>query len=83
MQRPIQTFPQRPGKGKSRKYLLKTWSFPHSPQTFPQDFSTGGHKGVYTKLLSIKRPDSLRQNLHFFSGCGFAHRGLPVDKFGA
>ena len=66
---------------RTSKYLLKTHSFPHSPQGFPQGFSTafpGLWKG---RKIDIKRSDTLRHNPHFFAGRVFYHRTFPAQKF--
>ena len=64
------------------KYLLKTHSFPHSPQTFPQGFSTG-FKGVWKQeQIDIKRYDRLRRIPYFFAGRVFYHSKIFVQKLG-
>ena len=68
--------------GKETEYLLKTQSFPHSPQVFPQEFSTAAGGCGYSVLIYIKRSDSFRPISHFFAGCGFYHSESFVQKFG-
>ena len=63
------------------KYLLKTRCFPHSPQVFPQEFSTvPGRLGKIVEI-DIKISDRIRPNSHFFAGCVFYHREFFVQKF--
>ena len=69
-------------KWKERKYLLKTQSFPHSPQICPQEFSTGWDGCGYSFLVHIIRCDTLREFSHFFAGRGFYHGKIFVQKFG-
>ena len=57
--------------GKGAKYLLITQSFPHSPQLFPQELSTGELDCGYSFLVHIKQADRLRPFSHFFAGGGF------------
>ena len=65
--------------GKS-KYLLKTHSFPHSPQSFPQGFSTA-LPGLWNCCeINIKRTDRLRPFFHFFARRVFYHSGIFVQK---
>ena len=62
------------------KYLLKTQSFPHSPQVFPQGFSTAG-SGLWNGTgIYIKIADSLRPVSHFFAGRVFHNRIFFVQK---
>jgi len=74
--------PQAGGKRKETKYLLITHSFPHSPQVFPQEFSTGKKDCGYSLLVHIIRCDAIRENSHFFAGGGFHHGAVFVQKLG-
>ena len=67
---------------KESEYLLKTLSFPHSPQVFPQEFSTGAAGGPCTILIYIKRNDRLRRIFHFFVRRNFNHIVTFVQFFG-
>ena len=74
----------RKGPGSTEgKYLLITHSFPHSPQVFPQEFSTGWPWDVYTTVIYIKRTDTNRPDSHFFASRGFYHRDFLVHNFGS
>jgi hypothetical protein len=75
-------FHRRDGNAKGPKYLLITRSFPHSPQVFPQGFSTGGGNCGYADLIDIKSGDCFRQNLHFFGAVIFHHSLFFVQKMG-
>ena len=67
--------------GTEPKYLLKTMGFPHSPQVYPQEFSTTP-LWLWNRLqIDIKRYDSLRRNSHFFAGRVFYHSRSFVQKF--
>jgi len=65
---------------KEAKYLLITRSFPHSPQFFPQGFSTAAVCCGYSFLVHIKSVDSIRRISYFFAGCGFYHSVSFVQK---
>jgi hypothetical protein len=67
-------------RGRTAEYLLKTHSFPHCPQVFPQGLSTAG-PGVWKRMwIYIKIPDRLRQHSHFFVGRVFYHSFFFVQK---
>ena len=67
---------------KTAKYLLITASFPHSPQAFPQELSTGVLSCGYAFLVHIRCSDAGGRNAHFFAGGGFYHGEIFVQKFG-
>ena len=67
---------------KTAKYLLITASFPHSPQAFPQELSTGVLSCGYAFLVHIRCAAGCRRNTHFFAGGGFYHGENFVQKFG-
>ena len=69
-------------RGTTIEYLLKTQSFPHSPQTFPQGFSTASRRMVKGREIDIKRIDRNRPIPHFFAGRGFHHIRSFVQKIG-
>ena len=74
-------FHRNPPLGTELKYLLKTRGFPHSPQVYPQEFSTT-MLWLWNRLqIDIKRSDNLRQNFHFFAGGGFHNSRIFVQKF--
>ena len=70
------------GKTKTGKYLLITHSFPHSPQTFPQELSTPLFGCGYSFLVHIKFTVAPAMHPHFFAGGGFYHGEIFVQKFG-
>jgi len=75
-------FHREEGVLKQSKYLLKTKSFPHSPQLSPQGFSTA-RGALWRKLrINIKIPDIFRPTSHFFGGRVFYHNKFFVQKFG-
>lgn len=82
MQTGIHVFHKAGGKTKGAKYLLITLSFPHFPQIFPQEFSTGAVNCGYSFLVHIKICDGFRAVSHFFAGRVFYHGGFFVQKFG-
>ena len=67
---------------KAAEYLLITASFPHSPQTFPQELSTGKETCEYAFSVHIKCSSEGERNPHFFAGGGFYHGEIFVQKFG-
>ena len=82
MQTRIQKFHSRHRFFKASEYLLITKSFPHSPQVFPQELSTGKPRCGYSFLVHIKSCDTLRPISHFFAGRGFYHGEEFVQKLG-
>ena len=80
MQTDMHVFHKEQWKSKEAEYLLKTLSFPHSPQVFPQGFSTGGVNCGYSILVHIKRNDTVRAVSHFFADCVFCHGSNFVQK---
>ena len=80
MQTDMHVFHKEQWKSKEAECLLKTLSFPHSPQAFPQGFSTGTMNCGYTILVHIKRSDTIRTVSHFFADCGFYHGADFVQK---
>ena len=66
---------------KEPKYLLKTHTFPHSPHTFPQGFSTGVGKDGYTSEVDINNFDKIRPNPKFFDGRNIYHRPGSCANF--
>ena len=67
---------------KQGEYLLKTHSFPHSPQFSPQGFSTTPERMWTVGGIYIKMPDILRPTSHFFAGRVFYHSIFFVQKSG-
>jgi len=67
---------------KTPKYLLITQSFPHSPQVFPQEFSTGWSSCEYSFLVHIKWPVITGKFPHFFEGGVFYYSLIFVQKLG-
>ena len=67
---------------KAAKYLLITASFPHSPQAFPQELSTGEISCGYAFSVHIKCGSGGKRNAYFFAGGGFYHGENFVQKFG-
>ena len=67
---------------KAAKYLLITASFPHSPQAFPQELSTGAESCGYAFLVHIRCAAGCERIAHFFAGGGFYHGEIFVQKFG-
>jgi len=67
---------------KRAKYLLITHSFPHSPQLFPQELSTGNADCGYSFLVHIIIPGRIRRKSYFFDHCGFYHGQNFVQKIG-
>ena len=65
---------------KGTEYLLITHSFPHSPQDFPQELSTGTVNCGKVVLVHITHDDGLRRICHFFAGVDFDHGGFFVQK---
>ena len=82
MQTDMQIFHRQARIFKTPKYLLITGSFPHSPQVFPQEFSTAVPGCGYSFLVHIKRTGSFTEFPHFFEGGGFYYGGFFVQKFG-
>ena len=66
---------------KTVKYLLITHSFPHCPQVFPQELSTGKPRCGYSFLVHIKRRGSRMGSAHFLADSIFFSRFF-VQKFG-
>ena len=64
------------------KYLLKTHSFPHCPQVFPQGFSTAGEGVWKSGPIYIKNKDTVRRTSHFFAVGVFYHNIFFVQKIG-
>ena len=60
---------------------MKTHTFPHSPQSFPQRFSTGVGKTGYTLAVDIKDFDRIRPNPNFFAGRKFHYWPYSCAKF--
>ena len=67
---------------KTAKYLLITQSFPHSPQVFPQEFSTGWKRCGYSLLVHIKRALESEGFSHFFESGVFYYSLIFVQKLG-
>ena len=67
---------------KAAEYLLITASFPHSPQAFPQELSTGEISCGYAFSVHIKCGGEGERNTYFFAGGGFYHGEIFVQKFG-
>ena len=67
---------------KRAKYLLITHSFPHSPQLFPQELSTGNADCGYSFLVHIIIPGRIRRKSYFFDHCVFYHGQNFVQKIG-
>ena len=64
--------------GNGGKFLLKTLTFPHCPQIFPQP----GTETRFRFLVYIKFFDPLRQITHFFAVRVFHNAGFKEKKFG-
>jgi len=82
MQTGMQEFHRERSFFKISEYLLITHSFPHSPQTFPQDFSTACPCCGYSFLVHIKYAAARGRIPHFFAGGVFYYGGIFVQKFG-
>ena len=82
MQTGIQEFHSGPRFCKASEYLLITHSFPHSPQVFPQELSTGKPRCGYSFLVHIKRRGSRMGSAHFLADSIFYHSRFFVQKFG-
>ena len=67
---------------KTGKYLLITHSFPHSPQIFPQELSTGRKCCGYSFLVHIKLTGTPGGMRTFFADSIFHHGEIFVQKFG-
>ena len=82
MQTHMQEFHSLSRFSKVSEYLLITHSFPHSPQVFPQELSTGKTGCGYSQAVHIKPSADREENMHFSgSGC-FYHGRIFVQKFG-
>jgi len=67
-------------RGKQRKYLLITWSFPHFPQVCPQGFSTEADCWGYALWIYITGKRGCSQIAHFLDCRNFYHGGIFVQK---
>ena len=83
MQISIQDFHRRQWKTKMAGYLLITRSFPHSPQFFPQELSTGGEDCGYSFLVHITPNGGSRKNPTFSAVVDFYQGEFFVQKLGA
>ena len=64
------------------KYLLITRSFPHSPQAFPQGFSTGKPSCGYSLFVHIKQSTRILEKSYFFWMVDFYQGKIFVQKLG-
>ena len=82
MQTGMQLFHRGEWNFKTAKYLLITRSFPHSPQVFPQEFSTGRKACGCSQMVHIIRRRGFIRTAYFFEDGVFYYGRIFVQKFG-